>query len=30
MRENFRDRPDVIYRGILALLTGKVDYLFDK
>ena len=30
MRENFRDRPDVIYRGLLALLTGKVDYLFDK
>ena len=30
MRENFRDRPDVIYRGLIALLTGKVDYLFDK
>ena len=30
MRQAFRDRPDVIYRGILALLTGKVDYLFDK
>lgn len=30
MREAFRDRPDVIYRGLIALLTGKVDYLFDK
>ena len=30
MRETFRSRPDVIYRGIVALLTGKVDYLFDK
>ena len=30
MRENFRDRPDVIYRGVVALLSGKVEYLFDK
>ena len=30
MREAFRDRPDVIYRGIMALLAGKVDFLFDK
>jgi len=30
MRENFRDRPDVIYRGVVALLTGNVNYLFDK
>ena len=30
IRENFRDRPDVISRGVIALLTGKVDYLFDK
>ena len=29
MRENFRDRPDVIYRGLIALLTGKVDHLID-
>ena len=29
MRQTFRSRPDVIYRGILALLCGKVDYLFD-
>ncbi|MBR2020675.1 MAG: DUF4364 family protein [Clostridia bacterium] len=30
MRESFRDRPDVIYRGIIALLTGQVDHLMDK
>ena len=30
MREAFRDHPDVIYRGMIALLTGQVDYLFDK
>lgn len=30
MRENFRERPDVIYRGVVALLTGNVNYLFDK
>ena len=30
MRKTFRDRPDVVYRGVVALLSGKVDYLFDK
>ena len=30
IRKAFRDRPDVIYRGTMALLAGKVDYLFDK
>ena len=29
MRENFRSRPDVIYRGVVALLTGNVNYLFN-
>lgn len=29
MRERFRDRPEVIYRGVNALLTGTVDFLFD-
>ena len=29
MRENFRNRPDVIYRGVVALLTGNVNYLFN-
>jgi hypothetical protein len=30
IRENFRARPEVIYRGVLALLSGKMDYLFDQ
>lgn len=30
MRKNFLERPDAIYRGTIALLTGKVNYLFDK
>ncbi|MBQ4097415.1 MAG: DUF4364 family protein [Clostridia bacterium] len=30
MRMNFEDRPDVVYRGIIALVTGNVNYLFDK
>ncbi len=30
IRENFRSRPEAIYRGTLALLAGKMDYLFDK
>lgn len=29
MRERFRDRPEVIYRGVNALMTGSVDFLFD-
>ncbi len=28
IRQTFRERPDVIYRGVMALLSGKVDYLF--
>ncbi len=30
MRMNFEDKPDVVYRGIIALVTGNVNYLFDK
>ena len=30
IRENFRNRPEVIFRGSMALLSGKMDYLFDK
>ncbi len=30
IRQNFRDRPDVILRGITALLSGKIDYLLDN
>ncbi|MBR2847877.1 MAG: DUF4364 family protein [Clostridia bacterium] len=27
--KNFADRPEIIYRGILALLTGDVNYIFE-
>ena len=30
MRLNFDEKPDVIMRGIVALLTGNVNYLFDE
>lgn len=30
MRLNFDEKPDVILRGIVALLTGNVNYLFDE
>ncbi|MBE6633463.1 MAG: DUF4364 family protein [Ruminococcaceae bacterium] len=30
MKRHFRERPEVIYRGILALLTGQVGFLFDE
>lgn len=30
MKANFRDRPEVIYRGVTALLAGNVNYLFDS
>ena len=29
MADNFRDRPEVIYRGVHALLAGNINYLFD-
>lgn len=29
MKENFRERPEVIYRGFIALLAGNANYLFD-
>lgn len=30
MRLNFDEKPDVIMRGIVALLTGNVNYLFEE
>ena len=30
MRMNFEDKPDVVYRGIIAMVTGNVNYLFEK
>jgi len=29
MRDNFYDRPEVIYRGVIALMAGNVNYLFN-
>ena len=29
MRDNFYDRPETIYRGVVALMAGNVNYLFD-
>ncbi len=29
MKQNFRDRPEVIYRGVLALLSGTVAFLYN-
>lgn len=29
MKANFEDRPDTIYKGIMALLAGEVDYLLN-
>ena len=30
MKDNFDSRPEVIYRGAVALLAGNMNYLFDK
>ena len=30
MKENFRDRPEVIYRGVHAMLGGNMNFLFDN
>ena len=29
MRNNFYDRPEIVYRGVVALMAGNVNYLFD-
>ncbi len=29
IRHNFYDRPEVVYKGIMAVLTGEVNYLID-
>lgn len=29
MQKNFYERPEAIYRGVLALMAGNVNYLFD-
>jgi hypothetical protein len=30
MKENFTERAEVIYKGVLALLSGDVNYIFDE
>ncbi len=30
MMSNFEDRPEVIFRGIVALMSGDVNYLFEQ
>ena len=29
LRDNFDDRSDIIYRGVLSLLSGDVNFIFD-
>lgn len=29
MKQNFDERPEAVYRGVLALMAGNVNYLFD-
>lgn len=29
IRRNFHEKPEVVYRGLLAVLTGEVNYLID-
>ena len=29
MKYNFSDKPEICYRGILALLSGEVNYLLE-
>ena len=30
IKENFQERPEVIYRGMYALLAGNMNFLFDE
>ncbi len=30
MQTNFEDRADIIYRGVLSLLSGDVNFIFDE
>jgi hypothetical protein len=29
MEDNFRDHPEVVYKGVLALLSGNVNFIFN-
>ena len=28
MKEHFHEHPEIVYRGLIALMTGQVDYLY--
>ena len=30
MTANFEERPEVVFRGIVALLTGDIDFIIDR
>ncbi len=30
IRANFYDKPEIVYRGILSVLTGEINYLIDE
>ena len=29
MEDNFRDHPEVVYKGILSLLSGNINFIFN-
>ncbi len=29
MQENFRDHPEIVYKGVLALLSGNINFIFN-
>ena len=29
MMYNFDNKPEILYKGIIAILTGEIDYLLD-
>ncbi len=29
MKQNFEEKPEIVYRGVMALLSGEVDYLLN-
>ncbi len=29
MEDNFHDRPEVVYRGVMALLSGNINFIFN-
>ena len=29
MEDNFRDHPEVVYKGVMALLSGNINFIFN-